>query len=316
MSSPSVHVVVLNWNGLVDTLECLASLRAQDYAPLRVHVVDNGSAEEEALTIEREYPEVSVLRQGRNLGFCGGSNVGIVRALGAGADFVMLLNNDTIVPPGCVRSLVDAAVSLDDLGAASPVILHYPEADRVWFAGASWEGETAGFRINLSGQPRGRLNEREPFESDYACGCCLLTPAAVLRRVGLLDERYFAYYEEADWASRLKAAGLRCYVVPAAALYHKVTRSTPGVVVAYMMARNRLLWMSEHLPWRKRAAPLAYLLRETLWNVCNVAAGIYHGRPPLAPAHSRAMLLALRDFLRGKTGAWPEPVERMEAGGK
>jgi GT2 family glycosyltransferase len=306
MSAPSVHVIILNWDGLADTLECLASLREQSYAALKIHVVDNGSREDEAATIEREFPEVNVLRQESNLGFCGGNNTGIRHALADGADFVLLLNNDTIVPPDCISALLSGVSGLEDAGAVSPLILRYPDTETIWFAGTFWESKTAGFRARLSGQPRDQLTSKEPFTSEYGCGCCLLAHSSVWRKVGLLDERYFAYYEEADWSSRVKQAGLQCYVVPTAILYHKVTRSTPGVVVTYMMARNRLLWMRDHLSWRERSGSFAYLIKETLWNLSNVAFGFYHNRPPLPPAHSKAMLIALWDFIRGRFGRWPE----------
>ena len=161
MSFPSVHVVILNWNGLDDTLECLASLRKQNYPALNIHVVDNGSVKDEAGTIEREHPEVSVLRQAKNLGFCGGNNIGIKRALAEGADFVLILNNDTIVPPDCISDLVHGAKELEDLGSASPLIAHYPDTDSIWFAGTVWENQTAGLRVPASGQPRSQLTSSE-----------------------------------------------------------------------------------------------------------------------------------------------------------
>jgi GT2 family glycosyltransferase len=306
MSAPSVHVIILNWNGMADTLECLASLREQSYAPLKIHVVDNGSKGEEAATIEREFPEVNVLRRERNLGFCGGNNTGIRHALADGADFVLLLNNDTIVPPDCIGALMSGVLELDDVGAASPLILNYPDTNTIWFAGTFWDSRTAGFRARLSGQPQAQLTSKEPFTTGYGCGCCLLVRSSVWRKVGLLDERYFAYYEEADWSSRAKNAGLQCYVIPTAVLYHKVTRSTPGVVVIYMMARNRLLWMRDYLSWRERFGSFTYLIKETLWNLSNVAVGFYHNKPPLPPAHSKAMLIALWDFICGRFGRWPD----------
>lgn len=310
MSIPSVHVVILNWNGLADTLECLASLRVQNYPSLRVHVVDNGSSAPEATTIEREFPEVNVLRQDRNLGFCEGNNVGIRRALEEGADYVLILNNDTIVTPDLISKLIDESAPLKDTGAVSPVILYHPNHETVWFAGAIWDGLTAGFRHVLAGRPREELKETQPYKSAYACGCCLLVHSSVLRRVGLMDARYFAYYDEADWCSRMKEAGLECYVIPRALLYHKVSGSTPSLVSTYLMARNRLLWMKEHLTRRERLKSYPYLIKETLWNFCNLG-GLMRRKQRLSTAQSKAMLLASRDFLRGKFGAWPKRLEQL-----
>lgn len=315
MLIPSVHIVMLNWNGLADTLECLASLDEQNYPALKIHVVDNGSAKDEATTIEREFPHVNVLRQKTNLGFCEGNNVGIRRALEEGADYVLILNNDTIVPPDLISKLIDESAPLETIGAVSPVILHHPQRETVWFAGAVWDGLTAGFRHVLAGRPRTELKEREPYESAYACGCCLLVHASVLRRIGLMDARYFAYYDEADWCSRMKEAGLACYVIPRAVLYHKVSGSTPSLVSTYLMARNRLLWMKEHLTRRERLQSYPYLLKETLWNVSNLG-GFQRRKYPLTTAQSKAMLLASRDFLRGKFGAWPQRLETLRGTAK
>jgi len=310
MTNPSVYVVLLNWNGLADTLECLASLRVQDYQPLKTIVVDNGSAADEASVIASQYPEVKVLKQGRNLGFCGGNNVGIRDALAAGADNVLVLNNDTIVPAQLISELMRERDRLNNVGAVSPVILCHPKTDLIWYAGSVWEARTAGFRHPLNYESRSKLNIQEPFSTEYACGCCLLISASVLGKVGLMDERYFAYYDEADWSSRMKQAGLGCYVIPTASLYHKVSRTTPGLMMSYLMARNRLLWMKEHLPWRERLRSYPYLCKEVIWNLCNLG-GIHLKRRGPSAAESKAMLIALRDFLRGRFGAAPASITRL-----
>jgi GT2 family glycosyltransferase len=312
LSTPSVHVVIINWHGLRDTLECLASLRRQDYPSLKVWVVDNGSAEIEAETIERAHPEVSVLRQGENRGFCGGNNVGLRRALEAGADYVLVLNNDTVLPPNLVAELVAQAARLERVGALSPLIVRHPEDEIVWYAGATWETETAGFRHTLDGRPRAELTAREPYATAYACGCCLLAPAEVLRRVGLMDERYFAYYDEADWCARMREHGFESYVVPGVAISHKVSGSTPGLVSTYLMARNRLLFMREHLPARVRRGSYKYLAKEFVWNALNLCGLAPHSRRSTR-LRSRAMLRAGRDYLTGRLGIFPASVARLAA---
>src|SRR5215203_3182643 len=110
METPSVHIIILNWNGLADTLECLASIRRLTYPNVRVKVIDNASANNEAEIIEKSFPEVEVLKQKENLGFCGGCNVGMKRAIEQGAGFVMLLNNDSLVSPGLIEALIEGYV--------------------------------------------------------------------------------------------------------------------------------------------------------------------------------------------------------------
>src|SRR5215207_2496677 len=114
MKNHSVHIIILNWNGLENTLECLASVRELSYPNLRVHVVDNASANDEAEIIEKKFSEVNVLRQTENLGFCGGCNAGIKQALAEDADFVMLLNNDALVLPDLIEKLVEAYEKLEN----------------------------------------------------------------------------------------------------------------------------------------------------------------------------------------------------------
>lgn len=307
---PLVYVVLLNWNGVSETLECLASLRNQDHASIKIVVVDNASMNDEASIIEREYPEVTVLRQRANLGFCGGNNVAIKYALANDADYVLVLNNDTLVPPQLVMELVRESQRLPSVGAVSPVILCYPDTSLIWYAGSEWEAETAAFRHLMIYQAREGLHAHEPYETEYACGCCLLISAPVLHQIGLMDERYFAYYDEADWASRMRNAGLGCYVIPTSVVYHKVSKATPRLLEIYFMARNRLLWMKEHLSLRERARSYPYLVKETVWNLCNVL-GLPRTRHPLSKMESYVMLLAVRDFLRKSFGAAPAKVDQL-----
>ncbi len=310
MECASVFVVLLNWNGLADTLECLNSLRKQDYPQLRIIVVDNASAADEASCIEQQFTEVTVLRQTENLGFCGGNNVGIKHALAQGAEYVLVLNNDTIAPPELISELMRKSVNLPRVGAVSPVILCHPETSLIWYAGSAWEAETAGFRHLLAYQDRKTVSAIEPFETEYACGCCLLVSASVLRQVGLMDERYFAYYDEADWSSRMKARGFECYVIPTAHVFHKVSRTKRRPLVTYFLARNRLLWMHDHLPFRKRLASYPYLAKEIIWSVLN-AAGIRARTQRITRSESRLMLTAMFDFARRRFGAAPAKIMKL-----
>ena len=122
MREPSVFIVVLNWNGLADTLECVRSLDAIEYQNRTVVVVDNGSANAEADQLEAARPGLIVLRSRENLGYAGGNNLGIRLALERGADYVWLLNNDTIVNPGCVTELVATGERDPQAGILSPVV--------------------------------------------------------------------------------------------------------------------------------------------------------------------------------------------------
>ncbi len=307
---PCVHVVILNWNGLHDTLECLSSLITQDYPSVVIHVIDNGSDENEPEIIRQHYPEVNVIELPQNFGFCGGNNVGIRQAIDRGADYVMILNNDTIVPPTLIQDLVETMKSLSDVGAISPLILQYPDKEKIWFAGSIWEPETAGFRHLLSGHSRKEVNSVDPYLTQYACGCCLLVSASVLQAIGLMDEKYFAYYDEADWCSRMSKLGLNCYVVPNATLYHKISRSTPSIIATYLMSRNRLIWMRDYLTWKERWKSYPYLFKESAWNLVNTLKKNSIDSA-ISKDHSKAMLQGILDYLRRKLGGWPNNIEKL-----
>src|SRR5262245_37545143 len=161
MKSPSVHIVILNWNGLDDTLECLESIRRLTYDNVTTIIVDNGSADDQAGDIEKAFPDAVVLPQSENLGFCGGCNVGIQYALENGSDYVMLLNNDTIVSEDLVAKLLDGFQVHADAAAVSPVILESPDTNKVWFSQARWEPAEAQFRISRPGEKYEDLRSRD-----------------------------------------------------------------------------------------------------------------------------------------------------------
>jgi GT2 family glycosyltransferase len=308
MESPSVHIVILNWNGLSDTLECLSSLKNLSYPSVNAIVVDNASRDDQAARIAEAFPAATVLRQTENLGFCGGCNVGIRHALANGADYVMLLNNDTLVPPDLLEKLLAGLDGLEDAGAVSPIILEHPETEKIWFSRARWEAAEAQFRLARPGEKYEDFAGREPYRSDFACGCCLLAPARVFAEMGLLDERYFAFYDEAEWCARLREKGLESYVVPAAFMYHKVSRSTPSLVSTYLLARNRLLWMTENLPVREKLKSMPYLCKDVVWHFANLS-GLtkkYYTRQ-----HSRAVLQGWWDYLLGRYNKWSKSAEKI-----
>ena len=305
---PSVNIIILNWNGIDDTLECLDSVSKLTYPNVTTVVVDNGSGNNEAARIAETYPSVIVLPQTENLGFCGGCNVGINYALDHGADYVMLLNNDTLVPPDIIDKLFAGIEDLENVGAISPVILEYPETKKIWFSDARWVPEEAQFRLARPDDKYEEVSSRGPFTTQFACGCCMFVSVDVLKKVGLLDERYFAFYDEAAWCAEAHSKGFESYVVPTAVVYHKVSRSTPALVSTYLLTRNRMLWMKENLPFGTRIKSFPYLLREVGWHWANIL-GLTR-RNHYSKAHSKAVLHGYRDYLRRKFFRWSGASEK------
>lgn len=248
---PSVAAIVLNWNGLADTRECLNSVRAASYSNLRVIIVDNGSEKDEAGALEAEYRGfIEVVRLPENRGFSGGMNVGIVRAMETPPDYILLLNNDIVVDPSFLARLVEQAKRLPKLGAACPKTYFYAEPRKIYSTGGRvsiWRGVAR--QIGRGQSDRGQFEKVR--RRDYADGMCMLIPSSAIERVGLLDEQYFAYWEETDWCWRAREAGLRCYYVPQSRIWHKAERSrSPNARFHYLYRRNALLFV------RKRGTPM------------------------------------------------------------
>lgn len=303
-----IGIILLNWNGIDDTVECVESLLNSKTNSLHIYVVDNNSGNNEGAIIAAKFPGIQVLQQENNLGFCEGNNVGISKAIADGMHYVMMLNNDTLVPPGFAEPLIADFNNLSAAGAISPVILEYPEKHKVWFAKAGWDSGRAQFSLNPENKEYNSLQHKEPWLSEFACGCCLLTSAKVIQEVGLLDGRYFAYYDEAEWCKRLEKNGYLSYVTGHSAIYHKVSRTTPGLVSTYLLARNRLLWMKENLTVGQRLKSFLYLKKEFFWHLFN-SRGIVKGE--YSKAHSRAYIQGWKDYRKGKFGKWDSDTEKI-----
>ncbi|MBI4033340.1 MAG: glycosyltransferase family 2 protein, partial [Candidatus Blackburnbacteria bacterium] len=235
-----VSVVVLNWNGKEDTIECLESLKKLRIKNFKCQtvVVDNGSSDNSVREIRERYKDVVVLENKKNLGFAGGNNVGIKFALKKGADFVLILNNDTIVDRDLVGGLLKSAKRHRKGGIISPKIYFAPKfefhkerySERVrgrvlWYAGGTFDWENVlGSNRGVDEVDRGQYDKTQ--ETDFATGACMLIKSEVLEKVGLFDERYFMYLEDVDLCQRAREAGWKIMYVPSSYLWLKVARSS------------------------------------------------------------------------------------------
>ena len=242
-----LDVVVLNWNGLADTralLPTLARCRAPEGWRVVVRVVDNGSTDGSAAAIAREFPAVELMALPENRRFAGGNNAGLRAALAAGADAVMLLNNDTEADPGLFERLVLALEQDPDAGAAAPLIYYAAPSPRIWYAGGRLSVPLAhAAHRGLRTLDRGQYRSVEA--TGYLTGCCLLATRAAWEKVGRLDERYFLYAEDSDWSLRARRAGFRLLFVPTARLWHKVSASSGAMSpwkIEQRLRANRRLW--------------------------------------------------------------------------
>ena len=300
---PPVIAIVLNWNNLPDTLDCVESLRCSDYSNLSVWVVDNDSAEDPTFDLQAKYPEVRVFRNSKNLGYAGGNNRGVRAAMDCGAAYVLLLNNDVVVAPDCIRRLVTAAQANRHIGMATPKVFHYHRPHDVYWDGGVVDWQSGDARHASSALPV----EGGIVRSEWLNGCSLLVRMAAIHDVGLLDERYFLYFEDADWSVRAARQGWTNAVVAEARAWHKVHASTGGFenpVMRFYFFRNRYLFSTKHslLPGRLRWK-FRYL--KTLW------LGYVGVRHDLESRH--VFLSVLTSLVSGSTGAYGDSSSTARA---
>lgn len=245
MAAPKVVIIVLNWNGRDDTLACLASLSGIDYPVYEVIVVDNGSCDDSVPVIASVYPQATLIETGANLGYVGGNNIGLEHAKTMGADYALLLNNDTEVAPDFLNLMVEVAEVDAAIGIVGPTIYYFDRPDVIWSAGGSIDWDWGDTRmVNLDVVDQGQFSLL-PRPVDFVSGCAMLIKMSLLDQMGFLDPRFFAYYEETEWCVRVARAGFKIVYVPQAKIWHKISpvarEASPQV--HYYMTRNRLLFL-------------------------------------------------------------------------
>jgi GT2 family glycosyltransferase len=298
LGPPAVWVVVLNWNGAADTLDCLQSLKRLRYPHVTTVVVDNGSTAPEADWIEASGLASAVLRQGENRGYAAGCNAGIRYALEREAGYVWLLNSDAIVDPHCLDALVTAGERDARIGLLSPVVYDHEAPHAIQFAGTV---------VDLPGERRPTLTSLDDpaargQEGRLALwGTALLIKRRVLETVGLLDERYFAYIEDMDYSVRAMAAGFATRLVREASVYHRhgFGLAPDAPFREYLITRNEYLFWTTHLRGWSR---WSYRLRYIPWVLRRWIDARLRGQPEV----EECIASGGWDALRGRWGSWEQ----------
>ena len=329
---PKVAVIILNWNGKEDTLECLASVKKLDYTNYEIVLVDNGSIDGSEDAILEQYPDITFLQTDANLGYAGGNNVGIRWALKHDADYVLILNNDTIVDKYLLTHLVAAGVHDSQVGLIGPTNYYYNEPTKIWTIGAIINTPShLGYKTIGDGDEDSKWNTA--IEFDALIGSAMLIHRKVFESIGLFDERFFLCYEELDFCARAREVDYKCLFVPEAKIWHKVG-STLGEIMSplrtYFIVRNRPLWAKKHLSWFVRknlmkehwltvsrivmpslslAAADAPLAKRLLWSFSSWLKTL---RRNLAHPTKRATLIGLRDYYLGRFGNCPESIWKLQ----
>jgi len=222
----NLYLVILAWNQLTETLQCLESIQSLNHPPEHILLVDNGSTDETVSTVLQGYPGVTIIRSEENLGVSGGYNLGMDYALKQGADYVLIMNNDVVMAPDFLDQLLEVARLRPDIGIVQPKIYHYyGDQTRLWIVGARWRPFPPAIKMVGAGQKDG-----PPFdhvqELEYAPSCALLISTEAIKKAGMFDEVYFFYFDDWDYCIRVRQAGFKIYFAPGAKLWHKVSVST------------------------------------------------------------------------------------------
>lgn len=329
IAAPTVHVIVINWNGEADTINCLQSLLEVEYDEMHVVVSDNGSRPESirairewagerglrvSATSERpvRHPEsrirsLCLIESGRNLGFTGANTVGIEYALAHGSDYVLFFNNDALATPQFLARMVALAESDASYGVIGCKTF-YAQPDpgsgrhRIWSLG--------GYEY-VFGNPmnRGRNQYDRPewtgvLETDLVCGCCMLIKRKVVDTVGVQDDRLFFAIDDVEYSMRAASQGWRNALALDAEIYHEGSASAAGRsgLQLYYLYRNTYYFRAKYFPWYRNVVFFAHHLSRYV-----VAGGI----AKLLRGAGRAnvgMLLGLYDFVTGRMGECPHPA--------
>ncbi len=296
VAKPPLGIVVVNWNRKEDTSRCLASVYSSDYVNFEVFLVDNASKDGSVEQIHRIWPTVEILRNQKNLGFTRGYNCGIQRALNNGNEYVLLLNNDTVVECHAVATLVAAAIDHPDAGFFGPMICSLDDKRAILSAGGifadGWKATHRGI-----GEPDcGRYDSL--FEADYLSGCALLVSRKAIDTAGMLDDDFYLYHEDVDWCYRGKKLGFKALFVPNAKVWHPDTRTRDefSPSITYYIARNALLFARKHQLKVQELRLLSSYVRTLLsWTI--------KPRWRYKRKQRNALMRAIADFLRGRVGA-------------
>lgn len=246
MKLPKVAIIILNWNGKQDTLSCLQSLEHLTYKNCEIILVDNGSTDGSVESIRKQYPSIILVQNLENLGFAEGNNRGMLEALKRGADYLLILNNDTTVTPQLIEPLLETATVYPQGAIIGGKILSMKNRELLDHLGGNWNPSKGVF--DLMGLHEKASRYQTPLPLDYVCGCLLFFSKKVVETIGFFESAFFLFWEEADFCYRAKRANIPVLFTPKAVIEHKGSASFVGGKphTEYYWWRNRFLWMERN----------------------------------------------------------------------
>ncbi|MDO8621143.1 MAG: glycosyltransferase family 2 protein [Candidatus Levybacteria bacterium] len=282
-----VSFIILNYNGKDNTIKCLKSIENTSLpkdTKMEIIVVDNASIDDSLSNIKRQFPNVYIIANKENLGYSKGNNMGIKYALENGTDFIIVMNNDTIVDKNLITEFLKSAEKDENIGIVVPKIYfakgyefhkdRYQEKDKgkiFWYAGGTMDwANVIGHHKGVDEVDRGQYDKEEGTE--FATGCCMLVRKDVFGKIGLFNEKYFLYYEDNDFSQKAKKAGYKIIYSPKAIIWHKNAASAGGSgssLQDYYITRNRILFGIKYAPFKSKLAlireSISFLLKGRYW---------------------------------------------------
>jgi len=298
---PKVSIIILHLKDIPCLVDCIVSLNKITYQNYDIIIVHNGPKDKTLLkTISPISQHVAkIIDTGENLGFAKANNIGIREAIKDGTDYILLLNDDTVVSKDFLDILVYAGENNPDAAMLGPYIYFYTEPKKIWFAGAKFD-ELTGIASFPKAEQIFTHEFLKPKESDFITGCAVLAKRESIEKIGLLDERFFIYWEDVDWGLRVKKAGIKNLVIPQAKIWHKVTVSLGGQessIRMYFKTRSHLLLAKLHAPKAKKKLLLQFI-RDIAWL-------LFKSSVPDRIKKARAYLAAIKDYYLRKTDRGP-----------
>lgn len=306
IKEPEVYIIVLNYNGQQDTIECVNSLLKINYQNFKIVIVDNHSTDRSIQEISGYFRnknlmirqvsgserterftrlgKVVMIRADKNGGYGYGNNLGIKFARANGADYILLLNNDTVVDPDFLTPLVSLCESDRSIGIASGKIFFFDEPETIWFNGGGFKPLTGKVgHYNFNKKDTGSGTERE---ITFISGCMMLVPESILNDTGIINEDYFMYLEDLEFSQRVLKKGYKLRISQTSKIWHKVSidpKKRLSKFKTYYMAKNKVKYISDNLSPFYRITSLFYLILIT------PLALIANKRPDLLSAHFKGI---------------------------
>ncbi|KNY29646.1 glycosyltransferase family 2 protein [Pseudobacteroides cellulosolvens] len=248
-NNPLVFIIVLNYNGLKDTIECIKSLEQISYKNYKVIVVDNASTDGSEEVLTGKFPDVIFIKTKENLGYAGGNNIGIKHAMDNNADYICIINNDVVVEQSFLEPIISKMESDKTIGIAGSKVCEYSDRTKIQSTGSILHLSRGNvYQINTGAYSS---QVTEDLEVDYISGSCLVARRKLLENVGLIPEVYFLFYEENEWCLRAWRAGYKVKCICNSEIYHKGSSTIDKIsgIKEYYMIRNNIIFVKRNAPW-------------------------------------------------------------------